>query len=150
MYSQKNFAKPHLQYQLNISRTESLSSVGIMIFQREVQYYRCSLSAVSIGYDIFPNEFTNFQQYRIFLFPDQNYKDGPLKLLQYIFGIRDEVLGQCNPYLNQTDKISKYIFPTMKGLNLLWKHSPLLIKYLLSRNSYVYPIWIFTYHIDQA
>jgi hypothetical protein len=56
-----------------------------MIFWREIQFTRCNNSAVSIGNNIFPNGIIKFQQYRRFIFPEGNYKDGPLNLL-FLFG----------------------------------------------------------------
>ncbi len=47
-----------------------------------------------------------------------------------------------------SDEFSIYIVPAMKSLNLLWKHSLPLIKYLFSRNSYVFPIWIFIFDVN--
>ncbi len=73
-----DLAKPQFIYQQNISKTELQCSVW-------------SHSAASIRNNIVPNRIMKFQQQRRFIFPDQNHKDGPLKLLfpflKYTFGI---------------------------------------------------------------
>ncbi len=66
-------------------------------------------------------------------------------------GFRIEVwlipLGSCNPNLKKREEFSIYIFPTIKSLNLLWKHSLSLIKHLFSRISYVICISNMDFHI---
>jgi hypothetical protein len=58
----------------------------------------------------------------------------------YIFRIEVWLipLGSCNPNLNKREVFSINIFSTIKSINLLWKHSLPFIKYLFSRNSYIF------------
>ncbi len=83
MQSQKRFSQASLlistKYFQNRIIMLCLELQYYTVFCREVQYYRCSRSAVTIGNNIFPIGIMKLQQYRRFIFPDQNYKGQPLE-----------------------------------------------------------------------
>ncbi len=86
--------------------------------------------------------------WRKFIFPNYNYKNGPLYLLlpfyKNIYCIWDLYLGWFlqgprNLNLIKIDEFSANtvlycINPTVKSKNLFWKHLLIKIKFLLSRN----------------
>jgi hypothetical protein len=89
MYSQKIFSKASLPIFIKYFQNRIIIFCLELYYSwREVQCYKCSLSIVSIGNNIFPNGFMKFQKYRRFIFPDKNNTDVSFNLffpfLKYI------------------------------------------------------------------
>ncbi len=113
---------------------------NFLFFFIRVEKYECSTRCSHYAV-IIPNRIKKLQQYRSFIYLDQNLKNGLLEFVisfckVNIWGLelrfRQLLLGSCN----QIDEFLYIIyFPTMNSSNLLWKHLLPIITYIFLRSS---------------
>ncbi len=125
------FQKRFSQASLLISKQNYNVLSGILIF--------CKVQHQLQSFNIFSNGIVNLQWNRRFIFPDQNYKDGPLiflfpflKLhiwdLELRFGLH--LLGSCNPISLDRLIFSIYFSNYEKLKSLGETFTPYIIKYV--------------------